>query len=219
MFRLAGLPYDVHAPITLPPALQRPRHRSFMRHPMPTAGIDHVKTAPIDTLPIIDWGASMDDRQGSNASTVRSFTIIAVTVVVVVTAFVFTAGWLSSGRLTPARLVDKLAPPGGPALGYRRNHAKGICFTGTFESNGNAASLSKAAMFAAGSLCRHRSIQILGTPSPKAADPTVRVRGLGLRIVTPDGTEWRSAMIGRTVLRRRYPAGVLCLATSARKQG
>ncbi|WP_144147197.1 catalase family peroxidase [Paraburkholderia sp. BCC1884] len=136
----------------------------------------------------------MDDRQGSNPSPVGSFIIIAVVVVVIVAAFVFTAGWLSPGRLTPARLVDKLAPPGGAALGYRRNHAKGICFTGTFESNGNAASLSKAPMFVAGSYAVTGRFN-LGTPDPKAADPTVRVRGLGLRIVAPDGSEWRSAMI------------------------
>jgi catalase len=35
----------------------------------------------------------------------------------------------------------------------------------------------------------------LGTPDPNAPDATVRVRGMGLRISTPDGQEWRSAMI------------------------
>src|SRR6516164_4838188 len=33
------------------------------------------------------------------------------------------------------------------------------------------------------------------TPDPNAPDATVRVRGLGLRISTPDGQEWRSAMV------------------------
>ncbi len=51
-------------------------------------------------------------------------------------AFAFTAGWLSPGRLTPDRIVAAFAPPGGAALGHRRNHAKGICFTGVFEANG-----------------------------------------------------------------------------------
>ena len=31
--------------------------------------------------------------------------------------------------------------------------------------------------------------------NPDAADPTVRVRGIGLRIAPPDGQEWRTAMI------------------------
>ena len=39
----------------------------------------------------------------------------------------------------------------------------------------------------------------LGTADPNAPDATVRVRGLGLRISTPDGQEWRSAMIDAPV--------------------
>ena len=39
----------------------------------------------------------------------------------------------------------------------------------------------------------------LGTPDSDAADATVRVRGIGLRISTPDGQEWRSAMINAPV--------------------
>ena len=39
----------------------------------------------------------------------------------------------------------------------------------------------------------------LGTPDPNAPDATVRVRGMGLQISTPDGQEWRSAMINAPV--------------------
>ncbi|MBP0588564.1 catalase family peroxidase [Paraburkholderia sp. LEh10] len=136
----------------------------------------------------------MPDRPGSNASSARSLALIAIAVAVVVLAFAYTAGWLSPQRLTPAKIVNGLAPPDGPALGFRRNHAKGICFTGTFESNGAAAALSKAAMFAPGSYPVTGRFN-LATADPKAADATVRVRGLSLRIVAPDGSEWRSAMI------------------------
>src|SRR6202043_484605 len=65
---------------------------------------------------------------------------------------------------------------------------------GSFESNGAAAALSKAPMLAAGSypvLGRFN----LATPNPNAPDATVRVRGLGMQISSPDGQEWRSAMI------------------------
>jgi catalase len=136
----------------------------------------------------------MADRPTSNASTARSLVLIAVVVVVLVAAFAFTAGWLSPDRLTPARIVNALAPPGGAALGFRRNHAKGICFTGTFESNGTAAALSRAPMLAAGSFPVTGRFN-LATADPKAPDATVRVRGLSLRIVAPDGSEWRTAMI------------------------
>src|ERR1700761_6834655 len=140
----------------------------------------------------------MADRPTSNASTFRSLVLIAIVVIALVAAFAFTAGWLSPDRLTPARIVNALAPPGGAALGFRRNHAKGICFTGTFESNGTAAALSKAPMLAAGSFPVTGRFN-LGTPDPNAPDATVRVRGLGLRIVGPDGSEWRSAMINAPV--------------------
>ena len=79
-------------------------------------------------------------------------------------------------------------------LGHRRNHAKGICFTGVFEANGAGSELSKAAVFVRGEypvLGRFN----LATPNPNAPDATVRVRGLGMQISTPDGQEWRSAMI------------------------
>ncbi|MEJ0002870.1 MAG: catalase family peroxidase [Pararobbsia sp.] len=136
----------------------------------------------------------MADRPTSNASAVPFRILIAVVVVALVAAFAYTAGWLSPRRLTPAKLVNALAPPGGPALGFRRNHAKGICFTGSFESNGAAAAVSKAPMFAPGSYPVTGRFN-LGTPNPNAADATVRVRGLSLRIVAPDGSEWRLAMI------------------------
>ena len=109
-------------------------------------------------------------------------------------AFAYTAGWLSPGRVTPSKVVDALAPPGGPALGHRRNHAKGICFTGRFESNGTGTALSKASVFAQGSSAVLGRFN-LATPDPKAADATARVRGLGLQITAPDGQVWRSALI------------------------
>lgn len=136
----------------------------------------------------------MVDRPTSNTSTVRSLLLIAVVVLVLVAAFAFTAGWLSPARLTPTKIVNALAPPGGPALGFRRNHAKGVCFTGNFESNGAAVALSKAPVFASGSYPVTGRFN-LATADPKAPDATVRVRGLSLRIVAADGSEWRTAMI------------------------
>jgi catalase len=137
----------------------------------------------------------MSDRRSLSAgSTIGRLAIIAAVVGIVAAAFIYTGGWLSPSRLTPAKLVDSLAPPEGPALGFRRNHAKGVCFTGDFESNGNGTALSAARMFVAGSYPVTGRFN-LATPDPKAADGTARVRGLGMRIVTPDRQEWRSAMI------------------------
>jgi catalase len=124
--------------------------------------------------------------------------LIAVIISAGAAAFAYTAGWFSPQRLTPGKLVAALAPPTGVALGHRRNHAKGICFTGVFEANGAGSELSQAAVFARGQypvLGRFN----LGTADPNAPDATVRVRGLGIRISPPDGQEWRSAMINAPV--------------------
>ena len=127
-------------------------------------------------------------------SLIRPLLLIAVVVVASAAAFAFTAGAFSPSRLTPQRLVDAFAPPGGPALGHRRNHAKGICFTGVFEANGAGSELSSAQVFAKGSYPVIGRFN-LGTADPDASDATARVRGLGLMIATPDGQQWRSAMI------------------------
>jgi catalase len=133
-------------------------------------------------------------RPSLTHSTFGSLVLIAVIVGAAAAAFAYTAGWLSPQRLTPDKLVDALTPPTGEPLGHRRNHAKGICFTGIFDANGAGSALSRAQVFTRGQypvLGRFN----LGTADPKAPDATVRVRGLGLRIATPDGQEWRSAMI------------------------
>jgi catalase len=127
-----------------------------------------------------------------------SLVLIAVVVGGGAAAFAYTAGWLSPNRLTPDKLVNALAPPTGAALGHRRNHAKGICFTGTFEANGAGSALSRAEVFARGQYPALGRFN-LGTADANAPDATVRVRGMGLRISTPDGQDWRTAMINAPV--------------------
>ena len=128
------------------------------------------------------------------ASAIGPLIVIAVVIGGSAAAFAYTAGWLSPDRLTPERLVAALAPPGGPVAGHRRNHAKGICFTGTFEANGAGAALSKAQVFQTGSYPVIGRLN-LGVPTPAAVDGASRVRGIGVQIATPDGQEWRMAMI------------------------
>ncbi|QRM46412.1 catalase family peroxidase [Rhizobium sp. BG4] len=142
---------------------------------------------------------------GSQRSALGSLVLIAAVVGFSVGAFAYTAGWLTPGRLTSTELVSALAPPGGAALGHRRNHAKGVCFTGSFEANGNAVALSKAPLFIAGQypvLGRFN----LATPDPDAADPTVRVRGIGVQITAPGGV-WRMALIDPPVFAVSTPQG------------
>jgi catalase len=123
-----------------------------------------------------------------------SLVLIAAVVAGGAAAFGYTAGWFSPSRLTPDKMVDAFRPPSGVPLGHRRNHAKGICFTGVFESNGAGSALSRAQVFTTGQYPALGRFN-LGTPDPNAPDSTVRVRGLGLQISTPDGQVWRTGMI------------------------
>jgi catalase len=150
-------------------------------------------------------------------SLLGSLTLIAIVIGAGAAVFAYTAGWFSPERLTPRRLVAALAPATGPALGHRRNHAKGICFTGVFEANGAGSELSRAQVFARGhypALGRFN----LATPDPNASDATVRVRGLGISIATPDGQDWRSAMIDPPVFPVSTPQGFyeLLLASASK---
>jgi catalase len=119
--------------------------------------------------------------------------LIGIVAVAAAAVFAYTGGWFSPDRLTPERIVDVLSDRGGNAIGHRRNHAKGICFTGTFEANGAGARLSTAPMFAAG----HYPVIgrfAIAVGNPAAPDVTGRVRSMAIDIITPDGQEWRTGM-------------------------
>src|SRR5580658_9427445 len=68
----------------------------------------------------------------------------------VVGTFLYLGGWFSPQKLTPSRFTDEFEKVGGVHSGFRRNHAKGVCVRGTFESNGNGARFSKAVIFQVG---------------------------------------------------------------------
>ncbi|HEY1927274.1 MAG TPA: catalase family peroxidase [Caulobacteraceae bacterium] len=137
----------------------------------------------------------MNPLQGQSGRRALGYgALIAVVVAIGAAAFIYTAGWVSPQRLTPDKLVASLAPPGGPALGRRRNHVKGICFTGVFEANGAGMPLSTAPMFVRGQYPVIGRFNV-ATADPNAPDGTVPVRGMGLQISAPGEEVWRSAMI------------------------
>ncbi len=132
-----------------------------------------------------------DDKRGVHA--VAALALIAVVIAAAAGAFAYTGGWFSPHRLTPDRMVDALSRRGGDPLGHRRNHAKGICFTGEFAANGAGARLSIAPMLAAG----HYPVIgrfAIAVGDPQAPDAAGRVRSMAVRIAAPDGEEWRSGM-------------------------
>jgi catalase len=145
----------------------------------------------------------VDSSNKSVAFPLPALVGIGVAVGIVAITFVFTAGWLSPHRLTPTKLVAALNP-GGPALGHRRNHARGICFTGTFDANGAGSELSKARFFARGDYAVVGRFNVAGG-DPEMPDAMAGVRGLGIRIIGRDGQEWRSAMIDAPVFAAPTP--------------
>ena len=154
------------------------------------------------------------------SSPLAGLAVIAVVAGGLAGAFAYAAGWLSPQRLTPAEVVDALAPPGGPALGHRRNHAKGLCFTGTFEASGAGSALSRASLLAAGAYPVVGRFNLAG-PDPTAGDDTGRVRGLSLQIKGPGGAEWRTAMIIPPVFPVATPAAfyALLIASASKDAG
>ena len=111
----------------------------------------------------------------------------------VTAAFAYTGGWLAPGRLTPVRVVDGFEQVNGPHPGFRRNHAKGLCIAGVFESNGHGLRFSKASVFDLGQVPVVGRFALAGG-QPYLPDSPQAVRSMALRFMLSDGEEWRTGM-------------------------
>jgi catalase len=131
---------------------------------------------------------------------------IAAVVVAAAGGFAYTAGWLTPKQLSAPRIIGAFEANSGPHPGYRRNHAKGVCLEGYFDSNGNAAPLSVADVFARG-----RRTQVIGRfaipgGNPSAPDTSVPIRSMALEFMLQDGEQWRTGMNTTPVFAVRTPA-------------
>jgi catalase len=124
---------------------------------------------------------------------IGSWVLIAAVLVATVAAFGYVGGWLSPDRLTPKKLVDQLRQNAGTFPGFRRNHAKGVCVSGYFESSGQAQSLSIAKVFAPGRTPVVGRFAIPGG-NPYAPDSSVPIRSMALRFALANGQQWRTGM-------------------------
>jgi catalase len=129
---------------------------------------------------------------------------IAVVVAALAGAFAYVNGRLDPQRLTPDRLVNQLENNNGVHPGFRRNHAKGICVVGYFQSSGQARALSSAAVFNAS---RTPVVGRFALPAgnPYAPDSAVPIRSLALRFTQADGQQWRTGMNSMPV----FPVGTV----------
>jgi catalase len=129
---------------------------------------------------------------------------IGLVLVIAAGAFAYVNGSLDPQRLTPARVVDVFEHNNGVHPGYRRNHPKGICVAGYFESNGAASTLSRAQVFAAG---RTPVIGRLALPTgnPYSPDSAAPIRSFAVQFTQPDGQQWRTGMNSMPV----FPVGTV----------
>jgi catalase len=132
--------------------------------------------------------------------------VIGLLVGCIVGSFSYVAGWLSPGRLTQRQLTNGFEQVYGVHPGFRRNHAKGLCISGYFDSNGQGVALSKASVFKLG------RVPVIGRFSlpggqPYIADSPASVRGMALELKPRDSEEWRMAMIDIPVFIVRTAAG------------
>jgi catalase len=134
----------------------------------------------------------------AGGSTLGRLAGVGVALLCVVAVFLYLGGWFSPHKLTPARFVDAFEDANGVHPGFRRNHAKGVCVRGFFDSNGQGKRLSKSVVFQNG------RVPVIGRFSfgggdPYVADSPDAVRGLGLQFSLSDGEQWRMAMVNLPV--------------------
>ncbi|MHC2017692.1 catalase family peroxidase [Methylobacterium sp. CM6247] len=131
----------------------------------------------------------------SRRSLVEAFALIGAIAGAAAATFAFVAGWFSPGRLTADGIVATFEAVNGPHPGFRRNHAKGLCATGRFESTGEAGGLSRAAVLTQGP-SRVEARFALAGGMPFQVDGPKAVRSLALRLLPADGAEeWRMGLI------------------------
>jgi len=119
--------------------------------------------------------------------------VIGIVIAGIAALFLYAGGWFTPHALSPAVMINTFEKVNGEHPGFRRNHAKGVCISGYFESNGGGAALSKAVVFLPG------RVPIIGrfalaVGQPYAADAAHLVRSMALLFKLADGEEWRTGM-------------------------
>src|SRR5260221_7503754 len=128
----------------------------------------------------------------SVSSTLARLAGIGVVILCVIAGFLYLGGWFNPHELTPARFANGFEEVFGIHSGFRRNHAKGVCVGGFFDSSGNGTRLSKAGPFQTGRVPVVGRFS-LGGGNPDVGDTPDAIRGLGLLFRLSHGEEWRSA--------------------------
>ena len=136
------------------------------------------------------------------ASLMLRLAAIGVVVGAAAGAFAYVNGTFDPQRLRPQALINALETNNGVHPGYRRNHSKGVCVAGYFESSPAARAYSRAQVF---SEARTPVIGRFALPSgnPYAPDSSVPIRSLAVQFNQANGQQWRSGMNSMSV----FPVG------------
>jgi catalase len=127
-------------------------------------------------------------------SVVPRLALIGGVLAVIAALFAWAGGWLTPGRVSGGSIADAIEVNTGKIFaGARRAHAKGLCVSGSFASNGAGVALSRAPLFAVGNTAVEGRFSLAG-PNPGAPDGRNVFHALGLRFVLPGGAEWRMAL-------------------------
>jgi catalase len=113
--------------------------------------------------------------------------------------------WIGS-ESSRKTFLDGFRTVNGPQLGFRKNHAKGVAVSGYFESNGNAADLSRATLLRPGQVPVAGRFSLAGG-NAHVADTLGTARGLGLAFGFPGREQWRTAMLNLPVFPDNSPRG------------
>ena len=127
------------------------------------------------------------------ADLILRLTAIGVVIAGIAGLFLYAGGWFGPHALSPTTMINAFEQANGEHPGFRRNHAKGVCVRGYFESNGHGVALSKAVVFLPGRVPIIGRFALSGG-QPYAADAPHTVRSMALLFKLSDGEEWRTGM-------------------------
>ncbi len=140
---------------------------------------------------------------------------IAAVPVLLLSGFAWAGGWIGPPRIGGGTITDAIEYGAGKHEGYRRAHAKGVCFTGYFDASGAAGTLSRTPLLRSG---RHAAIGRFSTGggNPFATDGRNVFHAMALQLTGPEGEMWRIAMDHTPIFPVATPEAFVALQRATR---
>jgi catalase len=111
----------------------------------------------------------------------------------------------TGAELTAPQMIDAFEGTFGVHPGQRRNHIKGTCAAGEFVGTGDAAALSRSALFSGKTIPVVARFS-LGGGNPEVADAAPAPRGMALEFHLPGGALQHITMINVPIFAASSPA-------------